>query len=113
MSWTNFAIWGLRSALETESTGPRLACDAAAAAEWTTHSGNVLFQELEKETEDEERDGAIASGTLYKGKGVLSLDRWQFWKQRFGDISEQETGTTQTVAQEAKTKMEAIEQKGA
>lgn len=92
MSWINFAIWGLRSALETGWTGPRLACDPASAAEWVTHSGKVLFQELEEETEDEEQDGAIASGTLYEGNGVLSLNCWQFWKQRFGDISEQETG---------------------
>lgn len=102
---------GLRSALEEELTSKALACDVPVAAEWIKHCGDVLFEELEQTAEDAEEGGASAVGTLYKGKGVLSRDRWQFWKERFGEASERQSGDVQTAAKEAKRRMEAIEQR--
>lgn len=110
ISWTNFAIWALRSALAEPSAGPKLDCDVAAAAEWIVHSGSCLFSEWSDDEVDEE-DRSTEAGTLYHGKYGLCPERWQFWKSRFGEISKQVGGDTQKAAVEAKDKMEAIEQR--
>ena len=110
ISWTNFAIWELREALEEPSTGPKLDCDIAVAAEWIEHSGTFLFSELTDEEGDEE-DRSTAAGSLYQGKDGLCPERWQFWKLRFGEISKQVGGDSQRTAVETKDKMEAIAQR--
>lgn len=70
-----------------------------------------MFEEVfDATTEDAEEDSALAAGDLYKGKGVLSRDRWGFWKGRLGDFGEQ-NGDVRTVAREAIRLMDVIEQK--
>lgn len=80
--------------------GPLLDCDVAAAAEWIIHGGDSLFDEISEtrfELAMDDRNGEEGNegthqrqqtpvGPLYKGKAGCSLDRWRFWKQRFGEV---------------------------
>jgi hypothetical protein len=110
VSWTTFAVWTLRAALEDASSGPKLDCDVAAAAQWIVHGGEVLFAECAPKAEAQggEESRALASGQLYQGKSGLFVERWMFWKKRFGEICAQE-GEKGGMANEARDRMEDIE----
>lgn len=109
VSWFKLAVWSLRDALETPPRENLFDCDVAAAAQWIIHSGDLLFSVLEHDEEEPEAD-RFWSGPLWKGKGLLSVPRWGFWKHRFSEISEQETGQTRSAAGTARMKMDEIEQ---
>ncbi|KAF7177977.1 hypothetical protein CNMCM7691_006617 [Aspergillus felis] len=105
-------VWSLRSGLEEELSDTELKGEGAAAAMWMVYGGEILFSQLANGVQDEERERLMKPGTLYSGQGQLCLERWQFWKQRFGEISEQiqVDDETKWVIQLAKEKMERIEQ---
>lgn len=107
LTWNYYAIWSLRSALEEPSEGSKLDCDVAAAAQWIAHSGPLLSK-LVRENPHGEDDRALAPGKLYKGKGGWCPERWQFWKQRLGEIGEQSGADAKAVALDVKKTMEAI-----
>ncbi|RMJ23940.1 hypothetical protein PHISP_05188 [Aspergillus sp. HF37] len=108
VSWTTFAIWALRAALEDASSGPKLDCDVAAAAQWIVHGGEVLFGECTPEARGGDESRVLASGRLYQGKSGLFVERWMFWKKRFGEVYMQE-GEKGRMAREARDRMEDIE----
>ncbi|KAF3479836.1 uncharacterized protein GIQ15_06812 [Arthroderma uncinatum] len=126
VSWSNFAVWSLRSALEENVTSDEShKCNVAAAAQWMMYSGPYLLKEVKsdaaKEVQEQEADNGeakpnkgqpLAAGTLYKGKGKERLcpERWQFWKQQFGEIAQQGgEENVKSVAQLAKEKMDSAE----
>ncbi|KAK4977511.1 hypothetical protein LTR66_003915 [Elasticomyces elasticus] len=109
VSWTSFAVWQLREALEEPSTGPKLQCDIAAAAEWIVHSGVLLYSSRSNDEVDP-KDRSVMAGSIYKGKWSLCPERWEFWKLRFGEISNEVGGDTKKTAVKAMHKMTAIEQ---
>ncbi|KAF9218234.1 hypothetical protein BS17DRAFT_638966, partial [Gyrodon lividus] len=90
-----FAIWTLRDALEQEpdprarayhTQGPALDAQIPAAAEWIIVAGPVLYQFCQSEDEAERAaSDATKGGRNFKGQG-LSLERWNFWKQRFAQV---------------------------
>ncbi|KAM5444714.1 hypothetical protein MferCBS31731_000169 [Microsporum ferrugineum] len=119
--WSNFAVWSLRSALEEPpaANAESHRCNVEAAAQWMVYSGPYLLKEANEDParEAEEQEAAkteaqpnrgqpLAAGKLYKGKARLCTERWQFWKQQFGDISQQDI---KSVAALAKQKMESVE----
>lgn len=72
-----------------------LNCAVAAAAEWIIYSGCFIFErltELGTDGKDRERRGEgdecsrVSIGPLFKGKAGLTMERWNFWKQRFGEL---------------------------
>ncbi|GFF51678.1 hypothetical protein IFM61606_02308 [Aspergillus udagawae] len=106
------AVWTLRSGLEEELSDRELEGEGAAAAMWMVYGGEKLFSQLVDAVQDEEIERLMKPGTLYSGQGQLCLERWQFWKRRFGEISEQIQADEETkgVIQLAWEKMERIEQ---
>ncbi|EFE39615.1 conserved hypothetical protein [Trichophyton verrucosum HKI 0517] len=119
IDWSNFAVWSLRSALEEApvTAAESHKCDIAAAAQWMLYSGQYLLEEAKgdaaREAEEEEaakteeqpnRGQPLAAGSLYKGKARLCPERWEFWKQQFGSITQSDV---QSVASLAKQKMDA------
>lgn len=112
VSWYRLTVWSLRNALEKPPREDLFDCDVAAAAQWIIHSGVLLFSELEAD-DAEPVTGRFWPGPLWEeGRSVLSVGRWKFWKQRFEEISEKETGPTKSAAEMAKLKMDEIERKG-
>ncbi|GIK00107.1 hypothetical protein Aspvir_004123 [Aspergillus viridinutans] len=105
-------VWSLRSGLEEELSDRELEGEVAAAAMWMVYGGENLFSQLTDAVQDEEMERLMMPGTLYSGPGQLSLERWQFWKRRFGEMSEQIQANDETkwVIQLAGEKMERIEQ---
>ncbi|KAI9793195.1 MAG: hypothetical protein M1816_000616 [Peltula sp. TS41687] len=109
------AVWALKEALEQEPDprnpayhrqGPVLDCFVPVAAEWISIAGQALLDGGHKDY-----GGAGDGGRLWKGKRGFSPERWQFWKERFGVISEHEqvSDETKQVAREAKDRMTKIE----
>ena len=109
--WTNFAIWALRAALEQPtSAGPIMNCDVTTATEWIFQGGEALFKLLKEDglTEDEAR--STRNGILYDGMPGLCRERWDFWKLRFSEVSEELDGDIRERAICAAETMEEIGQ---
>jgi hypothetical protein len=98
--------------LEEELSDEEVHGEAAAAAMWMVYGGENLFSQLAHAVEDEDKERLMRPGTLYSGQGQLSRERWQFWKQRFGEMSEQVQVNDETkgVIRLAREKMERVEQ---
>ncbi|KAL1961897.1 hypothetical protein VTN77DRAFT_930 [Rasamsonia byssochlamydoides] len=106
VQWTNFAIWTMRDALEQQNPpGPVLDCAVATASEWIIHSHEVLFKQCANGDFGSEGSQSTLGGPLYNGNAGLSLDRWQFWKQRFRELSEQVNGQVKQDAADAADNM--------
>jgi len=61
--------------------GLELNCSVAVAADWISRCGRILFGGNEEVVGGE-------GGPMWEGKAGLCPERWQFWKQRFGKISD-------------------------
>ncbi|OGM47135.1 hypothetical protein ABOM_003885 [Aspergillus bombycis] len=110
ISWTIFGIWELREALEEPSGILGGGFHVRAAAEWIKHSGVFLYGAAIQGTEGHEECLSAATGSLYPGTNVVCLERWQFWKCRFGYIGEKADDCTKQAILRAKRGMELIEQ---
>ncbi|KAJ5970270.1 uncharacterized protein N7479_000188 [Penicillium vulpinum] len=106
-SW--FALITLRDTLETpeQSSARNLEALIPAAAAWISILGAEIYQW------NEEFDGALGrGGPLWKGQHGFCKERWQFWKERFGELAviEVEIGDeVRTAAKNAKQIMEEVE----
>jgi hypothetical protein len=107
-SWTLFAVWALRDALEEEASGSKLDCNVAVAREWLNHGGPVLRRQVTVADDKEER--MMAGGPLYQGPAKLCPERWRFWKERLSKICDQ-GGDVGQVASAAKEAMDRVEGK--
>ncbi|THC99815.1 hypothetical protein EYZ11_000745 [Aspergillus tanneri] len=110
ISWFNFAIWTLRSALEQNPPEAELGTYVNAAAEWIKYSGKVLF-DMAEASGGENEDRILSAGALYLGPSKLCLERWAFWKQRLNRISEV-PGQIGYTSEEAKRIMDEIDSLG-
>ena len=88
VSWTRFAIWSLRAALENPPLKPRdfWGFRIVAAAQWIKYSSSKLFERLGDE-DDEELLRVTATGPFYEGEPGLCHERWLFWKEKFCTIA--------------------------
>jgi hypothetical protein len=116
--WTQFPVWQLREALEKDiqATLEESKQAVVVAAEWIKQCGSVIWERwiVHFDDSDYEEDSSVGAGPLYEGRTGLCPERWQFWKQRFGAISELENldAGTRSVAEYAKGRMESIEATG-
>lgn len=120
--WTYLAVWTLMTALEQppEVYRSSLNCAVAAAAEWVIHSGCFIFERLtelgtdgkcgERRGEGDE-SSRVSIGPLFKGKAGLTMERWNFWKQRFGELRKLLDAQVKKKAIKAQMSMKKIEQK--
>ncbi|CZT22747.1 uncharacterized protein RCC_08452 [Ramularia collo-cygni] len=83
-----FAIWSLRHALETEHpSGPDADAAVAVASDWMNKCASPLLAKALLANEHPIGDGEkqiLAAGELFQGDPGLSLERWCFWRRRFG-----------------------------
>ena len=90
VAWISFAIWGLRIALENPITNDSLKMHTRliVAEQWIIHSGDVLFKEMSSaDLQDEDTARAIKPGPLCEKVLPWSRNRWDFWKNRFRELS--------------------------
>lgn len=91
--WLNLPIWQLRSALEETPKKQKslMACRLWVATEWILQCADVIFLEIsEKKELDKSAARALATGSLCDNDNLpppLSVERWNFWKQRFSEIA--------------------------
>lgn len=94
MTW-QFAIYSLAEALEQEpdrrakmyiKQGPRLEAYVPLAGIWILFAGNVIFGHCC--TPRTVESGDRGRNRNWKGPNGFSIERWNFWKKRFGEIKE-------------------------
>lgn len=78
--------------------------DIDLALDWLSICGHLLF-DLDEEVE------WSGGGPLWNGKAGLCPERWQFWKERFGELGEFDgvDERTRELARKIIDKMESIE----
>ncbi|KAJ5176593.1 uncharacterized protein N7482_002470 [Penicillium canariense] len=92
-----YAVWAMRAAFEDERSDEEKAVRSAwilGAAQWILWNGQSIFNlilepalyDVTYETWPDR--AAWDAGCLYNGTAGLSLERWQFWKRRFGEVSQ-------------------------
>jgi hypothetical protein len=86
-----YAIWAMRDALEMPLEGikPEVRDQTLrAAALWIEFCGENLHG-MEKLWESDPRKGDVArGGLLYSGPKGFCEERWELWRQRFGELSQ-------------------------
>ena len=109
MGGTFHASADMQTCLENEEIPGRqkyVAMYLEPAATWIKIGGEKLYRHCAG------RSGATsaAAGVLWKGGHPLSLERWSFWRSRFGTLSESEIGDEyRVIAANAAARMEEIE----
>ena len=128
--WNSYGFVVIRDALECGYVQPPLVqvnrniplhgeilnATVPPAAQWICHAGDSLHayckDTLESSVESRKEDSRMVEcGELYKGSRDVDLNRWRFWKRRFGDISGYEdlAEHTRRIAQKACEKMGEID----
>lgn len=116
-TWSNFAIWSLRSGLEEEEEpSSEVARDSAVAIayEWIAHAGKVLADKSRdggKEELSKVDKNALAAGKLFGGEPGLTWERWTFWRQRLEKLAggDEVSDAGKAKAQKAVDEMKALE----
>ncbi|KAF2965658.1 hypothetical protein GQX73_g7920 [Xylaria multiplex] len=82
---STFPIWQLRTALEEPPTnGPAEECRLWVACEWVIRCSRIIHKNMDSGLSD---DAAFSTGSLCRDVPHFSIDRWNFWKKRFAEIS--------------------------
>ncbi len=84
-----FPIWELRASLEEPSVSRwAMECRLWVASEWILRHSDGLFRRVKaKEVLSEDDSWSLRGGSLVKGIAPLSLERWEFWKQRLSECA--------------------------
>ena len=116
-----YALWAMRAAFEDERSHEEKKVRSSwilGATQWILWNGQSIFNLiLEPALYDVTHEtwpdrGAWDVGSLYNGTAGLSLERWQFWKRRFQEAS-QDTDLTdecKAVSGRAMAMMEVFEE---
>lgn len=90
-----------------QTQGPVLDAWVPIASEWIRIAGDIIVQKC--------RDGVETNGRAFpdnkRGRKGFFMDRWQFWKDGFGRVSEMEQASpsTKSMADAAQTRMVELE----
>ncbi|KAF8803326.1 hypothetical protein BYT27DRAFT_7340991 [Phlegmacium glaucopus] len=114
----HFSIQDFRAAFEEEpdqrskaylKQGPRLDVYVPLEAIWILLCGNVIFAHCRNPGTP--LAGFKDAGKNWKGVYEFSIERWNFWKKRFGEIKghDQASDQTKELAAEAEGRMNRIE----
>ncbi|CEJ60589.1 hypothetical protein PMG11_09158 [Penicillium brasilianum] len=106
-----YALWAMRAAFEDDRSHEAKEVRSSwilGAAQWILWNGQSIFNlilepalyDVTYETWPDR--GAWDAGCLYNGTPGLSLERWQFWKRRFGDFSQDSNVTDECKAVSAR-----------
>ncbi|KAI2622989.1 hypothetical protein GGS26DRAFT_600615 [Hypomontagnella submonticulosa] len=111
IGWWNFAIWELRSGLEMplspEAGFPKPETRVRVASEWVIQSASRLLNDSLYHACQEYREGErgkgypYRAGPLFSGASGFSLERWCFWKRRFGETKSEVDEDLHTVIDQA------------
>ena len=107
-------MWELVKALEISPSQPVIDCRLWVATEWILNAGPAIYRHIV--TADEQiSDGefrSLRTGPLADKIERRSKQRWDFWKQRFAEISKDVELCDKSVKriEEALRKMESLEQ---
>jgi hypothetical protein len=112
LSWDTLIIWMLRDALEDDLPQEQIVrdCYISVVSEWITHAGQTIYRQLSDKELSEQQKRVTRGGKLYHGKAGLCAERWEFWKQRVGEISTLVSAELQPIALDAAQRMSEIEE---
>ncbi|KAJ5156937.1 uncharacterized protein N7482_008037 [Penicillium canariense] len=111
LNWDTLVIWMMRDALEEEPPQEQIVLDCyiAVVVQWITHAGETIFSQLSDQDLSEQQKRVTKGGSLYHGKDGLCPERWEFWRQRAGEVSKLVSKDLQPIALAAAERMSQIE----
>jgi hypothetical protein len=117
----SFGLWELRDGLEGVKAETKPAPEAVintrilVATEWIIHGGRgILRESLLNDLSEELTSGQPwCAGSLFAGARGFNLERWGFWKRRFGELRKTAVESCQKPIDEAVEKMTALETEAA
>lgn len=109
----NFAIWGLRGALEEPSSSKPNERDAnlATACQWFEHAGKVLYDTSREPRELNDADArSLRTGKALESPAGFNEKRWKFWKEKLAEMgAETEDSELQERAKKVAETMKGLE----
>ncbi|KAG8165961.1 hypothetical protein KVR01_004513 [Diaporthe batatas] len=96
IDWDNYACWTLRDSLEAQDATTKDLRESrlAAATQWFTHAALALFKVMREKTATESNHMYLRS-PVFSGDKVISLERWNFWKEQLQKVQGKDTGPEQ------------------
>ena len=90
LNFEDYAIWILRHTLEEELTNEGIDDDLPAAAMWIVYAGQIVYHNAFKDYTDPAETHEPYIRYLRKFTKPFSMERWNFWKERFGFLQNHE-----------------------
>ncbi len=116
LDYEAYAVHTMRAALEEELHADELWMNVPGAVVWIFYAGDFILKSQREWGPAPEggvpgHQGVAHGGTLWLGKTAFCIERWNFWRERFGAIVEREDvdNDTRSWAERAKRKMEEIQ----
>ena len=111
MNFETYATWILGHTLEEERLDEEIDDNLPAAAMWIIHAGRMVYHNTAKEYRRSAETHFSDIQYLRKFSKPFSKERWDFWKERFAFLQDQENlkQRTRDSAREALDKMAEIE----
>ena len=113
LNFEHYAIWILSHTLEEERTNEEVDDNLPAAAMWITYAGQIVYHNAAKDHPDSTETHQTHIRYLRKFTKPFSMERWNFWKERFEFLRDHEVlkQITRDSAGEALSKMVEIERR--
>ncbi len=103
----NFGIWAMRTALETDDKSNQdVGSQVSAAAAWIEYAGKRMY---DLSLHDAKGSQATRGGPKWEGAAGYSVARWNYWKDKFRELKESDSGNLSGIGVRAARKMEDIE----
>ena len=111
LNFEDYAIWILRHTLEKERINKEVDDNLPAAAMWIIYAGQMVYHNAAKDYTDSTETHPSDIRYLRKFTKPFSMERWNFWKERFEFFQNHEVlkQITRDNAGEALRKMMEIE----
>lgn len=106
-----FGFFILRDGLEETLSADAMNVDPSAAAQWILLAGRQVFKGDNAMMEHHWERGLTKESELWKGAVGFSRTRWNFWRRKFGELSERDdiTNEVKNIVGQAARKMQEIE----
>ena len=113
LNFETYAIWILSHTLEEERTNEEVDDNLPAAATWIIYAGQIVYHNAAKAHPDSTETHQTHIRYLRKFTKPFSMERWDFWKERFEFFWDHEglKQITRDSAGEALSKMLEIERR--
>lgn len=89
----HYAFWTMRNCFEANDATTKDLRESrlAAATQWFAHGARALFTIMREKTATESDQGYLKSA-VFSGDKVISVERWNFWKEQLQKLDDEDVG---------------------